>query len=48
MSGDKLFVWCAQQPGVPARKYSTLSLISGFAQASFKVAVSYQIGARVA
>ncbi len=33
--------------GVPAKKYSTLSLVSGFAWASFWVAISYQVGARV-
>jgi membrane protein DedA with SNARE-associated domain len=31
--------------GMPARKYSILSLVSGFAWASFWVAVSYQAGA---
>jgi membrane protein DedA with SNARE-associated domain len=31
--------------GMPAKKYSTLNLISGFAWASFWVAVTYQIGA---
>ena len=31
--------------GMPARKYSTLNLISGFAWASFWVAVTYRIGA---
>ena len=31
--------------GMPARKYSTLNLISGFLWASFWVAVFYQIGA---
>jgi len=33
--------------GMPARKYSTLSLVSGFAWASFWVAVSYHVGAHV-
>ena len=33
--------------GMPAKKYSTLSLISGFAWASFWVAVSYQAGAHL-
>jgi len=33
--------------GMPARKYSTLNLISGFAWASVWVAISYQVGARV-
>jgi membrane protein DedA with SNARE-associated domain len=33
--------------GVPAKKYSMLSLVSGFAWASFWVAISYQVGARV-
>jgi|SRR5947207_7716310 len=32
--------------GMPAKKYSVLNLVSGFAWASFWVAVSYQIGAR--
>ena len=31
---------------MPARKYSTLNLISGFLWASFWVAVFYQIGAQ--
>jgi len=31
--------------GMPAKKYSILSLVSGFAWASFWVAVSYQAGA---
>lgn len=34
--------------GMPARKYSALSLTSGFLWASFWVAVSYQAGARLA
>jgi len=34
--------------GMPARKYSVLNLVSGFAWASFWVAVTYQIGARLA
>ena len=34
--------------GMPAKKYSTLNLISGFAWASFWVAVTYQVGARLA
>jgi membrane protein DedA with SNARE-associated domain len=34
--------------GMPAKKYSTLSLASGFLWASFWVAVSYQAGARLA
>jgi len=34
--------------GMPARKYSVLSLASGFLWASFWVAVSYQAGARLA
>jgi len=33
--------------GMPARKYSVLSLVSGFAWASFWVAISYQVGAHV-
>jgi len=33
--------------GMPAKKYSTLNLISGFAWASVWVAISYQVGARV-
>ncbi len=33
--------------GMPARKYSTLNLISAFAWASVWVAISYQVGARV-
>jgi membrane protein DedA with SNARE-associated domain len=33
--------------GMPARKYSPLSLISGFAWASFWVALMYPIGARM-
>jgi membrane protein DedA with SNARE-associated domain len=33
--------------GMPARKYSVLSLFSGFLWASFWVAVSYQAGARL-
>jgi membrane protein DedA with SNARE-associated domain len=33
--------------GMPAKKYSTLNLVSGFAWASTWVAISYQIGARV-
>lgn len=33
--------------GMPAKKYSTLNLISGFAWASFWVAVTYQVGARL-
>ena len=33
--------------GMPAKKYSVLNLISGFAWASFWVAVTYQIGARL-
>ena len=33
--------------GMPARKYSTLNLISGFLWASFWVASMYQVGARV-
>ena len=33
--------------GMPAKKYSVLSLISGFAWASFWVAVSYQAGAHL-
>ena len=33
--------------GMPAKKYSTLNLISGFLWASFWVAVMYQVGARV-
>lgn len=31
--------------GMPAKKYSTLNLISGFAWASFWVAITYQVGA---
>src|SRR5213080_2578087 len=34
--------------GMPAKKYSTLNLVSGFAWASTWVAISYQIGARLA
>jgi len=34
--------------GMPAKKYSALSLTSGFLWASFWVAVSYQAGARLA
>ncbi len=33
--------------GMPAKKYSTLNLISGFAWASFWVAITYQIGAHL-
>jgi membrane protein DedA with SNARE-associated domain len=33
--------------GMPAKKYSTLNLVSGFAWASTWVAISYQIGAHV-
>lgn len=33
--------------GMPAKKYSILNLISGFAWASFWVGVMYQVGARV-
>jgi membrane protein DedA with SNARE-associated domain len=33
--------------GMPAKKYSILNLVSGFAWASFWVAVTYQIGARL-
>jgi len=33
--------------GMPARKYSILNLISGFAWASFWVAVTYQVGVRM-
>jgi membrane protein DedA with SNARE-associated domain len=33
--------------GMPAKKYSTLNLISAFAWASVWVAISYQVGARV-
>ena len=33
--------------GMPAKKYSTLNLISGFAWASMWVAISYQVGAHV-
>lgn len=33
--------------GMPAKKYSVLNLVSGFAWASFWVAVTYQIGARL-
>lgn len=33
--------------GMPAKKYSTLNLLSGFAWASFWVALTYQIGARI-
>jgi len=32
--------------GMPAKKYSALSLVSGLAWASFWVAISYQFGAR--
>jgi membrane protein DedA with SNARE-associated domain len=32
--------------GMPAKKYSVLSLVSGLAWASFWVAISYQFGAR--
>jgi membrane protein DedA with SNARE-associated domain len=32
---------------MPPKKYSPLSLISGFAWASFWVAIMYQVGARV-
>jgi membrane protein DedA with SNARE-associated domain len=34
--------------GMPAKKYSVLSLASGFLWASFWVAISYQAGARLA
>src|SRR5438045_5826200 len=34
--------------GMPAKKYSTLNLISAFAWASFWVAITYQVGARLA
>jgi len=34
--------------GMPKRKYSLLSLASGFAWASFWVAISYHVGASVA
>jgi membrane protein DedA with SNARE-associated domain len=30
--------------GMPAKKYSTLNLVSGFAWASFWVAITYQVG----
>jgi membrane protein DedA with SNARE-associated domain len=33
--------------GMPAKKYSILNLVSGFAWASFWVAVTYQIGTRL-
>src|SRR2546423_4492887 len=33
--------------GMPANKYSILNLVSGFAWASFWVAVTYQLGARL-
>jgi len=33
--------------GMPAKKYSILNLMSGFAWASFWVALTYQIGARL-
>ena len=33
--------------GMPAKKYSILNLISGFAWASFWVAVTYQVGTRL-
>ena len=33
--------------GMPAKKYSILNLVSGFAWASFWVAVTYQVGARL-
>jgi membrane protein DedA with SNARE-associated domain len=33
--------------GMPAKKYSILNLVSGFLWASFWVAVTYQLGARV-
>lgn len=33
--------------GMPAKKYSVLNLVSGFAWASFWVAVTYQIGAHL-
>ena len=33
--------------GMPAKKYSTLNLVSGFAWASFWVAVTYHIGAHL-
>jgi membrane protein DedA with SNARE-associated domain len=33
--------------GMPAKKYSLLNLLSGFAWASFWVAVTYQIGAHL-
>jgi len=33
--------------GMPAKKYSILNLVSGFAWASFWVALTYQIGARL-
>src|SRR5215510_2482760 len=33
--------------GMPARKYSLLNLVSGFAWASFWVAVTYQLGAHL-
>ena len=34
--------------GMPAKKYSVLNLVSGFAWASFWVAVTYQVGTRLA
>jgi membrane protein DedA with SNARE-associated domain len=33
--------------GMPAKKYSVLNLVSGFAWASFWVAITYQIGAHL-
>ncbi len=33
--------------GMPAKKYSLLSLVSGFAWASFWVAISYHVGSRL-
>src|SRR5437660_10808695 len=33
--------------GMPAKKYSVLSLVSGFAWASFWVAISYHLGSRL-
>ena len=33
--------------GMPAKKYSVLNLVSGFAWASFWVAVTYQVGAHL-
>lgn len=33
--------------GMPAKKYSSLNLVSGFAWASFWVAVTYQLGTRL-